>query len=407
MTCEAGVCTETAKKAVLNAGDLQTMLANGDATVKAGRLAKDIDVDHALTWSGNSRLTLDAQRSVIVNQQVTVIGKGALTVTTNDGARNKDGEFVIVLQHGGVQFWDLASKLIIDDYRYTLVGNLRTLGSDIAANPSGFYALAKPYNANADGDYGYSPVYDDFSGTFEGLGNTIDGLRVSQWQGSTGLFAHIYGGKVRDLGLNDADVATLQNSGRAYGTGALVGYNAGTIHNCYATGVVHARISYVGGLVGVNPGRIDGSWAQVSVKGGASAGGLAGYNADQGVIAESYATGKVNGEGGGGGGLVGLTYPGTLADTYSTGLVSSSNVIGGVIGHDQGGSLAADYWDLDTSGVTDPAQGAGNIPNDPGLVGLSDAQLKSGLPDGFSSKIWGQSPDINNGYPYLLANPPR
>src|SRR3954470_2887924 len=97
MSCEAGVCTATAQKAVLNVGDLQAMLANGDATVKAGRLAKDIDIDQALTWSGNSRLTLDAQKSVIVNQQVTVTGKGALTVTTNDGARNKDGEFVIVL----------------------------------------------------------------------------------------------------------------------------------------------------------------------------------------------------------------------------------------------------------------------------------------------------------------------
>jgi hypothetical protein len=34
MTCDAGVCTATAKKAVLNVGDLQNMLASGDATVK-------------------------------------------------------------------------------------------------------------------------------------------------------------------------------------------------------------------------------------------------------------------------------------------------------------------------------------------------------------------------------------
>ena len=91
MSCDAGVCTETAKKAVLNVGNLQAMLANGDATVKAGRLAKDIDIDQALTWSGNSRLTLDAQRSVIVNQQVTVTGKSALTVTTNDQGRIEAG----------------------------------------------------------------------------------------------------------------------------------------------------------------------------------------------------------------------------------------------------------------------------------------------------------------------------
>ena len=36
-----------------------------------------------------------------------------------------------------------------------------------------------------------------------------------------------------------------------------------------------------------------------------------------------------------------------------------------------------------------------------------DAQLKSALPAGFSSAIWGQSAGINNGYPYLLGNPPQ
>jgi hypothetical protein len=28
------------------------------------------------------------------------------------------------------------------------------------------------------------------------------------------------------------------------------------------------------------------------------------------------------------------------------------------------------------------------------------------LPPGFDPKIWAQSSNINNGYPYLLANPP-
>jgi len=31
---------------------------------------------------------------------------------------------------------------------------------------------------------------------------------------------------------------------------------------------------------------------------------------------------------------------------------------------------------------------------------------ESGLADGFDPHIWRQSPNINNGYPYLLANPP-
>ena len=56
--------------------------------------------------------------------------------------------------------------------------------------------------------------------------------------------------------------------------------------------------------------------------------------------------------------------------------------------------------------ATAPSQGAGNIKNDSGITGLTDAQLKSRLPAGFDPAIWGQRKKVNNGYPYLLANPP-
>ena len=65
------------------------------------------------------------------------------------------------------------------------------------------------------------------------------------------------------------------------------------------------------------------------------------------------------------------------------------------------------YWDLDTSGISDPSQGAGNSANYPGITGLTTAQFQSGLPSGFDPSVWAQSPSINNGYPYLIANPPQ
>ena len=71
-----------------------------------------------------------------------------------------------------------------------------------------------------------------------------------------------------------------------------------------------------------------------------------------------------------------------------------------------GSTFKNSYWDLDTTGITDPSQGAGQPPNDPGITGLTDAQLKAGLPAGFDPKIWGSSARVNDGYPYLLANPP-
>src|SRR5436190_16044513 len=44
MDCQAGVCTATAKNAVLNVGDLTTMLGSGDVAVKTGTFAKDIEM---------------------------------------------------------------------------------------------------------------------------------------------------------------------------------------------------------------------------------------------------------------------------------------------------------------------------------------------------------------------------
>jgi hypothetical protein len=65
-------------------------------------------------------------------------------------------------------------------------------------------------------------------------------------------------------------------------------------------------------------------------------------------------------------------------------------------------TYSASYWDVDTSG-TDQGTGAGNVN---GVTGLTDVQLKSGLPVGFDPNTWDERPKINGGYPYLLANQP-
>jgi hypothetical protein len=46
------------------------------------------------------------------------------------------------------------------------------------------------------------------------------------------------------------------------------------------------------------------------------------------------------------------------------------------------------------------------VENDPGIKGLGNSELTSGLPKGFNPRVWTESPDINGGLPYLIANPP-
>ncbi|MBV8800084.1 MAG: hypothetical protein JO208_09795 [Alphaproteobacteria bacterium] len=461
MDCEAGVCTATAQKAVLNVSDLASMLSTGDVAVKTGTVAKDIDLDQPLTWSNASRLTLDAQRSVQIDKQLTVAGQGALTVTTNDAANNgksakgkNAGEFIIAPERGSVQFWDPSSSLIIDGQSYTLVYDIKTLASDIAANPSGFYALAKPYDASADGAYGSSPIATEFAGVFEGLGNATSHLTMGlSSDEAQGFFAHVApNGTVRDGGLSDVKV----EGSDFFIVGSFVGENEGTIKYSWATGTMRYADAFgnsLGGLVGTNlalkgrHGVIEHCFANMDIvlgKYGPQHGGvLVGIN--DGTLSETYSKGLLtyivaaSADAGGlaganfgsinnsfsvvaikdgrknsqiyFGGLVGKNFSsGTAARSYAAGRTRERNdvqtVLGGFVGFDDApvGSLSATYWDLD-KGISDPSQGAGNLPNDPGITGLTGTQLKSGLPEGFDPEIWTQSPGRNLGLPYLISLP--
>jgi hypothetical protein len=218
------------------------------------------------------------------------------------------------------------------------------------------------------------------------------------------------------------------------------------IEHSYATGAVTATGDYVyaGGLVGMNySGTVAASFATGAIQcmGQDACGGLVGLQApdfgETTMIQRSFATGNVA-SGGGAGGLVGAATAGTISDSYATGDVSaplaggliaqndnhdgyhsversystgvvtgSAGETGGLIGYDEYSStIKRAYWDTTTSGITNKGQGAGNVENDPGIKGLSNTTLRSGLPKGFNPKVWTESPDINGGLPYLVANPP-
>jgi hypothetical protein len=222
------------------------------------------------------------------------------------------------------------------------------------------------------------------------------------------------------IGANSGSIVQSHSSDSvgALNAGGLVGYNAvGTIALSYATGNAAAGSASPpidptgGGLVGYNGGTIDQSFATGSAYGGsgtegskrdsiASGGGLVGTSGGQ--ISNSYAMGTAAvGDVGYAGGLAGDAFG--ILHSYSTGAVSAlgDSYAGGFLGTSASNDTG-DYWDADTSGTE---QGCGQDSCE-GVTGLTDAQLKSGLPQGFDPSIWGQKNDINNGYPYLLANPP-
>jgi len=511
VTCAAGICTATAADAVLNIKDVKTLLKAGDLTIASGSAAEDIAFNATLNWTKPHRLTLDAYRSIAFTQPVTAEGTGAVTLTTNDGGTGGDYSFT---DKGKIAFWDLSSSLIINGAKYTLVGDVATLSVQITKNPNRNYALARYYDASADGVYGASPIITAFNGKFDGLGHAIDNLSIAFNKKDLGIDAGLFleigskgvvrnlqltspniqvfskhkqdqfvgalagrnAGKIRDVqviggnvwasetvgglvGWTSGTVAnshvvetSVQVTGGFNGGGGLAGDNSGTIASSGSSAAVVGNLgTFVGGLLGNNFGSVSLSYSSGTVEAGGAqfgndgssySGGFVDYN--EGTIDQSWSSSPVYGGTGAAGGVhESDNYTGGFADqnfgtisrSYVTGAVSAGEYIymGGFVRFNaQGGEIDAsytissltcsyceakgpffatgcpagsdDYWDSDTTFATGRSKKSDDCP---AVSSLTDAQLKSGLPAGFTPSIWGQSASINDGYPYLLANSPQ
>lgn len=151
------------------------------------------------------------------------------------------------------------------------------------------------YHDVADG----TALLDTFQGTFNGNGYTISGLyinRSDELAYNAGLFGYVSNmGVIKNLGVKGVEGTT--NNVRSY-SGGLVGFNAGTISNCW-TDVDLTNYSgenifkIIGGFVGRNEGTITNCFSYGMVNGDESVGAFAGYNS--GTIDNCYAL-KENGE---------------------------------------------------------------------------------------------------------------
>lgn len=464
MSCSGGVCAPTAANAVLNVADLEKLLASGATTVTttgSGAQADDIVIQSSLTWTSVYALTLDSYRSILIEKPVSVEGVAGLNL--NFDKKGSRGSFEIK-NRGDVIFSSVSSTLAINGAVYVLVDTVQGLASAVAGNPNGNFALSKTYDASADGTYSSSPVETLFYGKFEGLGNQIQNLSISETGcANTGLFSDQEAGLIADIGIVNAKIL-FKGSCQDF-IGALVGVAKGEISDSFSSGSVIAEIegsigglvgaisetgkldrshssatvsgnsSSVGGLIGQTDGRVGNSYASGSVSDSSNyssfyIGGLAGDNG--GTIDSSFSTGLVDSSWNGYcGGLVGITNF-VINNSYSTGSVScgADSAAGGFVGaaslHTNysystgsvtgsgkafggfagivraGGHRKLDYWNTTTSGK----QNGTGYGHKKGITGLTTEQLQSGLPAGFSAFIWVEDPKINNGFPYLITNPP-
>ncbi len=149
-----------------------------------------------------------------------------------------------------------------------------------------------------------------FTGTYNGGGHTISGLKITNGPKYSALFYWLgASGKLMNIGMEGAQV-TASTATTSY-AGSLVSWNDGTVTACYAKNPairITQMYSFVGGLVGCNNRTVSDSYSlggSVSTDTYTHLGGLIGKNEVNKTVSNCYSTTDVTSSGGSRGGLIG------------------------------------------------------------------------------------------------------
>ena len=194
-----------------------------------------------------------------------------------------------------------------------------------------YYQLAQSFSCSEIANFepigietDYVPIT-PFTGSFDGQGFTISGLKINRSsESSVGLFGGTINASISNVGLIGVNI-----TGNDW-VGGLVGHSElGTITNSYSTGSVNGS-TIVGGLIGNNRAFVTDSYSSVNVIGTDWVGGLIGRNING--ISDCYSTGNVTGTEDYVGGLIGFNIANVTKSNHSIGTVTGVKYVGGLIG---------------------------------------------------------------------------
>ncbi|WP_325047921.1 GLUG motif-containing protein [Burkholderia sp. BE12] len=347
-----------------------------NALVLASRKG-NVNLQQALSATGEkASLRVDAANGINVNDAVKLTGRDAhLELNAKNGHTLGSDKAVVTLSGDSASYRSNG-----EDYQvlHTLDG-LRKIDTNL----NGRYVLG---NAIDGGNASFRSIGggNGFAGVFDGLGNTLSRLNISNpGQGPVGLFA-ANSGRIANVTLQGIRAAATASATAPLSIGALAGVNFGTISNVNARDVVVAGqgVSYVGGLVGSNiSGTIDRARVSGRVEGdrGTRAlGGLVGENvtaiwpkSQAAKIANSHADVRVVAAlDGAAGGLVGVN-AGAIEYSSNAGSVVANGdkaLVGGLAGlNTRGGTIVGSSSSASVTARQNAVAG--------GLVGLNDATI--------------------------------
>lgn len=335
--------------------------------------AGNVNLNGALTATGTgARVAINAQQDANLNSEVSLTGLNNGMSLNYGGRANLGKDGLVTLSGAGASYQSNGAH-------YGVIQNVAQL-QNVNANLNGYYVLGN----TIDSWHYFNSIGGDtqFRGVFDGLGNTVKGLTVLNTGSNLGLFS-ASSGSISNLKLASMSISGTQVNAPSSSIGGLVGMNTGKLSNVSTQNVdvsaANAGNNTVGGLVGHNLGGIiDNSSSHGTVTGNAytnSIGGLVGENttdtARLASITHSVSEANVGGYmqrnySGGVGGLVGANNAGYIADSSSTGSTYSSGAglnVGGLVGYNENGILER----TSTYGQV-LGSGAGSVG---GLVGLN------------------------------------
>ena len=256
-----------------------------------------------------------------------------------------------------------------------------------------------------------------FEGTFNGMGYTIDGIKITSQEKGKGLFGLIKNATIKNLTIGEN---CNINVGVSYGS--ITGYaNTGsTIEGCFNKAKVVSSSANVGGLVGTMTDNclIRNSANLGSVQANSTVGGILGFNNGQGQIESCYNIGDVNSKTTSVGGIVGVNN-GEVINCYNIGNITGTGTnIGGIVGLGQEKSKVENTYSK--GNITGSAGGgivgflqSGTIKNsyylensingsyintNEGVKAVTDSELKN-IYTLLGNAFKEDSNKINNGYP--------
>jgi probable HAF family extracellular repeat protein len=213
-----------------------------------------------------------------------------------------------------------------------------------------------------------------FAGIFDGNDHTISNLSI------TGVsYLGLFGQLGMEAIISNLIIESVNISVVGENIGGLAGLNAGKISGCSTHGFVYG-VNGVGGLAGRNRGSVTESYSTTTTGGEARVGGLVGSNytysalrddnswgEGTGKITSCFSTGSVSGNEYIGG-LAGMNHwEAHITTCYSTGTVTGGDYVGGLVGINEGN--LGGHGIIDTTYSTGMVDGTGS--NVGGLVGFT------------------------------------